>query len=349
MSCINTYKVVILCFLAVHLFLPATVRAEQGRALDSIRICSMNIDMLGRKDETKPKAKQSESEFQKHRKKQLGFLAERVISASCDIVAVQEIYGLSSKEANKNIRSLASAVSKASPLGLKYVYHAATTNDKRLRNGYIFRGDIGAVRISDLYRENVPSADRSSPSRRFMRGPVALSVDVASTKRSNPTKLYLVNYHLKSKADGWKDLSGLSYELNRVETAEAVRDIASRALRQGYDIVMFLGDRNSDTGSATDYVLSGIRSLDDFRGMCSIDKKFLEANCGSYKGKEPDFIGVLANKSRSLYSYKYKNKQSLIDEIYINKNSLRFVNDAGVVGEYLKGSDHLLTWVEVGI
>lgn len=345
----------------IYLFFPPATSAQEQRAFDSLRICSMNIDMLGRKDE--PKAdKQKERELQEYRKDQLKFLVSRIKSASCDIVALQEIYGLSSKEANKNISRLAKAVNFASALrattdetagksafNKTYSYHVAKTNDKHIRNGYIYRRDLGKVKLVDMYRESVPTADWNSPSRRFARGPAVLSVEVASKNRSKPIQLYLINYHLKSKVSGWKDLSGLSYELNRVETAEAVKNIAKQALRYGRDIVIFLGDRNADTGSATDEVLSGKLSLDDFKGMCSIDKKFLKADCAGYKRREPEFIGVLANKSRSLYSYKYKKEQSLIDEIYINKNTLKFIKDTGVTGEYLKGSDHLLTWVEVGI
>ncbi|MDR2338328.1 MAG: hypothetical protein LBE20_06790 [Deltaproteobacteria bacterium] len=338
---------VIICWLLVFQFL-IVGSAQAGELRSSVKICSLNMHNFGIKEEKDNKSK-VKKKIANQQKKQLKFLVERVQKAKCDIVALQEVYGKSAKEAKKNLKKFQTAVSLATKQD--YLSYYAKTNDKFIRNGYLYRKALGQVKWRHLYRIPVPRLNADAPSRRFPRGPLVLSLELSTQYFTKAKKLYLIDYHLKSKLSGWKDLSEFDFELNRIETAEAVRKIAEERDKQLDTIVLFMGDRNADTDSATDEVLSGKLNLVDFKGMCSIDKKYLSAHCAGYQRRPAKFIGMLAKKigSNVAHSYKYKDKEFLYDEIYISARSAQLIKKVGTVGTYGQGSDHLLVWAEVGL
>jgi endonuclease/exonuclease/phosphatase family metal-dependent hydrolase len=338
---------VLICLLFICQFLVAGY-AEAGALRSSIRVCSLNLHNFGKKEEVAAKGKgKSKKKSANKQKEQLKFLVERVQKAKCDIVALQEVYGKSAKEARKNLKKFQTAVNSAT--NQEYVYHYAKTNDKFIRNGYIYKKKLGKVTWKHLYRSPVPRLNDDAPSRRFPRGPLVMSIELSKQYFTKARKLYLIDYHFKSKLSGWKDLSEFDFEVNRIETAEAVRKIAEEQDKQANTVVLFMGDRNSDTDSATDEVLSGKLELVDFKGMCSIDKKYLSAHCAGYQKRAAKFIGMLAKRKGNdvAHSYKYRDKEFLYDEIYISAKFAQLVKKVGIVGVYGLGSDHLLVWAEV--
>ncbi len=330
----------------------------------SLKICSLNMNNFGAKpvarDNTKiTKAKNTKKENQNTSKKkelfsekqavQLKALVERVKNVDCDIVALQEGYGKTTNVVKNNIAKFVTALTSATKI--PYRYELARTNDKYIRNAFVYKEKIGIVSFKNLYRAAVPRLNPESSSRRFPRGPLAMEVNLSQNIFATPRKLYLLNYHLKSKVGGWKDMSELDFELNRIETAEAIRNIADDVRKNDTSkVIILLGDRNSDTGSATDDVLNGRLYLNDFKDVCKIEKRDLNSYCAGFEKHSPIFIGSIFKKLGPVglaRSYKYKNKYYLYDEIYIDNYHSYLVKDAGTYGEFGKGSDHLLTWIEI--
>lgn len=314
-----------------------------------LTICTQNLHMLGRRQ---PKDKYKKY---KQRKEQAKELIERFRSAKCDVVALQEVYGETEKEAKRIMTSFVNRANKE--LERNYFFYLAKTNDKHIRNGFLV--DISRAEVEDFesfYRMVLPAFNRYGPIRRFPRGPAGVLLKDKKTSK----KYYVLTYHFKSKVDGWKDLSGLNFELFRIENAEGLRQIVLDKRKQLGESVnlIALGDRNAHSEAASSHVLSGKLRLEDFQGPCMVTKE-LEPSCQpelSHNG-ELAAVSEIAHRNRPgqprVNSYRYKKEVMLYDDIYIrpdqktnllpNEIERRF----GSEGEYNRGSDHLLIWVRV--
>lgn len=126
-------------------------------------------------------------------------------------------------------------------------------------------------------------------------------------------------------------------------------------------IELMLGDRNTDFGSSTDKILSGELALENFieQAGCRILEGSGDPLCPESSYKNPDFVPLLEKKSKNehldLSTHKFRGRGNILDEIYISAEDFDKTLDnsgqisVGVEGVFRKGSDHLLSWVEVNL
>jgi endonuclease/exonuclease/phosphatase family metal-dependent hydrolase len=318
------------------------------KKLEHITVCSQNLNNYNFSSKVKPKnAKQSD------------FLVERFVNASCDIIAVQELLRGSKKEAERSLKYLAKKLSKQT--GDTYQIIVGDAEDKRITNGYLVSSSVAEiVSVHDYSRKNIPRLSILGPGRIFSRGPLELKLRLRTSPNSATRDLILYNIHFKSKADGWKDKTGTSYETLRMEMAEGLRNIIEAEVKAPETVVMVLGDRNSSSGSATDEILSGKRTLEDFseRLICRLSDE-LEPLCKEEARVKTVLVGLISEalKSKQLSggSYRYKGQMYLLDEIYVlPKDNSRFRKsnnqpNVGIEGVFGKGSDHKLVYAVLSL
>lgn len=308
----------------------------------SITVCTQNLNMYGRPEEKKKYKKY------KRRKEQADELIARFGAVGCDVIALQEVYGQTEKEAKRIITSLVNRANN--DLGCDYRFYLARTNDEHIRNGFLI--DANKLEVKDFEsfdRMILPTFNQYGPTRGFPRGPAGILISSKKTGK----KYYILTYHFKSKVDGWKDSSGLNFELFRIENAEGLRQLAVKKHKElGKDVVFIaLGDRNAATGAASSEVLAGKLRIEDFKRPCSVNKE-LEPNCEPMPNHEKEFLALSEERAKQVYSYRYKKNLMMYDEIYIvPEQKKRMQLDDGKLlfgseGEYHKGSDHLLIWVK---
>jgi hypothetical protein len=296
------------------------------------------------------------------------YLINRVKQARCDVVAIQELFGGSRAEAERNLEHFAAKLSDSSGRTFRGV--TGSSNDPCIRNGFLFAVDaVSMINKWDLASAKLP---RLSPADRrgfFSRGPVAALFEVIAKRRlavGAPRRLFLFSFHLKSKSDGWKDKTKTQYEGLRMLQAEGLRNEALR-LRDSvaeHAVVILLGDRNSEETGAASELLSGALLLTDFTqgGSCTLGPS-LRAACGKRPLRERKFLGLFEEKQRRSGllssrqrqgSYFYRKSEQLIDEILVEEDYHRFFENqsgvprAGFTGEFFHGSDHKLLWAAYG-
>ncbi|HQH28090.1 MAG TPA: hypothetical protein PLP17_11885 [Oligoflexia bacterium] len=344
--------------LALFLFFCSSPAAAETAAAQSpvLRVCSQNLHRFG-----DPEA----AAKRKTGREQQRALVRRMRQASCDIVAVQEIYGESHREAKRNLSRIARALSKAS--GRQFAYFTGDSFDRYIRNGFLVAADVGwIVRRQDFLYHGLPKLQPLAPADNFIRGPLLLQIALSSARvkgLSSPVNNVIVlTMHFKSKAESYKDASGTLFELLRMQMAAGLRDIVLREQQKlRHDgVLIILGDRNSDEGSAATEILLGKRELKEFvvGGGCRINKQ-LEADCAGALYRAPVLTGLLARCREQGVpvcaggSYRYKGQWSLIDEILVRTEDTALFMDnkgavkAGFLGQFAQGSDHRLLWAEM--
>jgi len=335
-------RFVVIVFLFVAAIRPTSAAAETN----SVVVCSQNLNNFPSDNLTK---------FEQQQRA----LVERILTAQCDVIAVQEVRGRSIDESIKNLNILGRAASIAS--GKLFKAYVGETNDRRIRNGFLVNEHQLVVRFTKSFaKEPVPSLQLLGPVRHFTRGPFMIFVKFKNADVLTAPGLLLTSVHFKSKADGWKDVTKTNYEFLRMEMAEATRELVLRekASLQTNTTALILGDLNSDSDSATAEILSGKVTLTDFSGAnpCELDL-LLRPNCKSEIERELQFAPLVYRESKHnekvTGSYRYRGKLSIIDEIFIDVQSLRNVEKkagalrVGVTGTFGKGSDHKLIWAEI--
>jgi len=361
-SIVRFQSVVIALFLAM----PAAASA-QPESTDSpakLRICTQNLFRFGEKTSDIPpppkwkNGKPPRKKLPKHtisRSEQRDYLAARFEEAKCDVVALQEVIGKNDSQALANTLTLASAWQKLNGEHIEPVI--GVTHEGVIRNGFLVRTSAAKVIARDsAFREPLPSIQPLGPTARFLRGPLGILLE---TKRGRPQQVYLLNFHLKSRARGFRDPSGTEYELLRMEMASAIRTMVVRASNENPNIAyVVLGDRNSDRGSGAASILSGEHTLEDFRlnGGCRLDKEEA-AVCETVEARSPELIGLLETSSKGRMrgagaTFAFRGKEQQLDEIYVRPGRVASAQDPqgrfriGLTGDYVRGSDHKLLWSE---
>lgn len=321
-----------------------------------IRVCTLNMHRLGEKT-----ASIKNPDF----RTQMNFLSKRVRDASCDVVALQEVPGKTKEISQKNlepfIHSLNRDSSKTGRGVRSFEVVLADSNDSFIRNAVLYDANIFSLKSEKSWnRQFLPKLDTRSAPWSHVRGPLSV---ILEHKKKGQRDILIVNYHLKSKASGWKDPAGTKYELQRMIAATAIRDIPLQLIKEkktNDPIVILLGDRNSDVSGAASEVLSGRLDKNDFskNGSCRISEEGT-ALCPADVYKEVEMIPLLQKKASmqgiEIGTYRFRNRLQILDEIYINKkyfsraSSTRGVPQAGTEGEFLKGSDHLLGYVSISL
>lgn len=327
---------------SLTLLLPTVARAD-GR----IRICSQNLHRYG---EVSPR-KRGES-----REQQRAFLVRRFLDAECDVVAVQEVVGSSRSEAQCTLEEIATAWSRAIDRPVRAI--VGESRDEYIRNGFLLaEGRARLLETKSYLDAPLPRLQPLGPVGRFLRPPLALVLELPNGQRVMP-----MNIHFKSKSRGYLDPSGTNYENVRMEMAEGVRAILAEEERRRPAGTLFvvLGDRNSDLSSAASAVLSGSRTLEDFRrGDCSVSDD-LTPQCSGSALRPARLVGLFEARSREFPgeyprgSYRYKGREELLDEIFVPAPDLARAKRPngryaiGLEGQFYKGSDHKLVWLELG-
>ncbi|HMO18381.1 MAG TPA: hypothetical protein PKA63_08630 [Oligoflexia bacterium] len=314
-----------------------------------LRICSLNLYRLGEK--------RNKTKYRKEHLSQIRDLSKRIIKGNCDVVGLQEVIGDDLDESREIISELVKEVETQGG-NKNFDIVLAKSNDKWNRNAFIYdKSRFNLDYQESAYRQSLPSLDPRSRSWTHVRGPLII---VLSTRLSPNRSILLINYHLKSKASGWKDPTGTNYEISRLHAAAGIRELLdSSAKRAHYPLIkVLLGDRNTGPSGAAAEVLSGRLRFKDFKtgAGCRITPEGTGL-CPPEKYSIPDMVPVIQKKAaeskRDIGTYKRGRNLEILDEILISSEALSLArgNDgvlqAGVIGEYRKGSDHLMSWVMI--
>lgn len=359
------FSLVLLCFIfdcaKVIPALAANKVDTRGEA--ELRLCTQNLEQYGAPPPALAGKKQNRKgkSAEEFRQEKEDFLIARLLAARCDVVAVQEVHGASSGQAGVNLRRLAARLAEKS--GRRFESFVGETLRQPIFNGFLVALDAVEVEAVDSsYNwENLPKLQPLGPSRKFMRSPLGITLKVRGKNGKSSRRIFLLNIHLKSKRDGWKDPTGSDYETSRMEMAEKAREIAVRKgeLRGEEDLEIILGDRNSTAQSASAEILSGTLQLSDFfNKYCRLfDRE--QVKCKQGARRAPQFVGLFAKKGeeetafRYSGSFSYRQQLAFIDEILVETKHLwifrneRKVLAAGLEGVFRKGSDHKLLWTEL--
>lgn len=353
-----------------------------GRGAIELRVCTQNLHNLGITNSNvsastkKKKSKTKQLSVTAH----AALLAKRMHEAHCDVIAVQELGGETKDKAKKVLGILADELKSLS--GCNYDTYVAETNDQRIRNGFLVNDKIGKPqRTFSFNRAYVPSLDSMSPQRRFSRGPFGVWLSVPSMDASrmgdteaqnqptNTRTIAILTFHLKSQWGHWKDPSKTAYENMRMEMAEGLRRIArdiAADIGEG-GVVLLLGDRNASYDAPSSLILSGENILADFikdgKKLCGVTQQ-LESTCVGDKRYPAYFLDLFAYKMQllhsrptdigsDLWSFEFKGRRQLYDEIYIEAEDSWIAKDnngvpsIGALGDKNSGSDHRLMWVDL--
>ncbi len=341
-------------FVVLILFLPSLSWAMppslSSRGEPELRVCTQNLHNFGEPNDKKKRRAVKQSTALRH-------LIERIKEARCDVIAAQEVYGETKREAQGNIEKASKALSTN---GRNYIGIVGDTRDGRIRNGFIYETSIGEVlKIKSFARRSVPKLQPLGPVRYFARGPLLLRLQVPSQEGARVVSLFSI--HFKSKANSWKDPTKTKFETLRMEMAEEMRELVQEEQQEiGKEgVVLVLGDRNSGINSATANILEGENLLEDFLSAnCSLTRE-LEPKCLKQVKRSLQLQGIVEARFGKLItknllgSYRYKSKYYLLDEILISSDNFWMVRDkkgevvAGMVGKFGRGSDHMLLFTDL--
>jgi hypothetical protein len=341
-------------FLFVLLWQPSSVAgAQTSEDSPTLRICSQNLERFGEPPRTGSRLDSIT---------QLELLVQRMLEARCDIIAVQEIYGEGPAQAHRSLQRLHAALVTAS--GRHFTSVLGSSINDVLQNGFLVADDSAIVRRSEsLHEMYLPKLSPLGPPQRFLRGPLAVWLDISAKHGSTFHSALLVDIHFKSKTTGWKDPSGLQFEPLRMEMAEQVRNFTEQQrAKLGSDVfVMILGDKNAEEQSASTRLLSGELQLVDFQTARCRVLADLEPKCSTDPQRPAQFVALFAARLRldsrlaKQGSFLYRGHASLIDDMFVPVSQLQSSgteaanSKLGFVGQFYRGSDHKLLWAEIGL
>lgn len=325
--------------------------ADSPRGDPELRFCSQNLQRLGEKRSERKSARQQAPAAK------LEALATRFVEAQCEIIAVQEIFGERRADAEHQLGELVRVLTKRTGRG--YLFYLGSAPFDVIRNGFIVPKDTHIQpRFTDYQELDLPRLERRGAARSWSRSPVSLTVKLKG--ESGERSVFLLNYHLKSKSHGFKDPTRTEFEVTRMEQAAWVHQLALNELSKlgGRAIGILLGDRNSDSGSASAQIIAGELTLTDFRdgGGCRLERS-ARVECNQGSARSSSFVPLLSlserETGRELSTYAYRGSRQILDEILIEREELSLSRDGagrlavGVVGDFKDGSDHLLAWTEL--
>ncbi len=302
---------------------------DNRRDASTIKICSQNIGRLGN--------------TKKNYSIKLKYLVSLMSKHNCSVVAIQEV--INKDVANKLAKELSRQTKR------EFRSYLGKSVDQHITNGYLIAQDFGKLLgIKSYRRKSLPRIFKRGPSRYFVRGPLEAKFKLPFFNRN----LVIYNIHLKSKYKGWKDPTKTNFEMQRAESAQAIRDIALKDKKN--DFILIIGDRNNLKDKASDEILEGRIELEDLAsgGRCKLQKNEY-AKCSSLrKPKLLGLFGLLKERMPRRFkgTHKFKGKEAVLDEAFILPRDLSLVSSGkklniGTAGKYYKGSDHKMIWVEI--
>lgn len=333
---------------------------SSGDGLPELILCTQNLQRFGEE------RRNNRNSREKGRASQLEALVERFIEGRCDLVAVQEVAGKNKRAAAASLNRLARRLSERT--GRTFRGEVGEARDPSIRNGFLIADSLGKpAEIISYTDEEIPSVSRRRSAGFFVRAPLGVVIPISraapdGARHSEVSRRFFVlNVHSKSRHGGEKDPTGTQFETLRMEYAEATRLIVRRELARlgAGTVAVVLGDHNTHELSASADILTGEYLLADFQpgGACGLTRD-LEPDCSRAVSHPPMLVGLFElrrNRAPRRYrggSFRYRGKESLIDEILISPADLPLVTGPegglriafkGVLGE---GSDHRLLLAE---
>lgn len=365
---LRVFKICIVCFIAIIGVKMGTLFAqsrEYKSYLDDPRgevdltVCSQNLENYGMYEDSKKRNPDLTRDDYVLKEKAL---VKRFSYVKCDVIAFQELLGNenNSKEAIKNLGKLL-----ANFTGRTYSYYIARSNDKSSRIGFLVAKDRAEVIDTVSYsRVELPKLIKGEKPRYFTRGPFEIQLKVRARGKEDTKKINIITFHFKSKSGGFKDPSKTGWEILRMQSAEALRNIVESrfksSLGDAEQILILLGDRNTNYDSASSMILKGSHTLDMFSGKapCRLSKRGVPL-CQNGVVRPPMFISVLTDDpetSKLHGTFLYQNVYSWLDDILVAVPSLPFTwenfaiegnYNSGISDVYPQASDHSLSYVKI--
>lgn len=338
--------------LGVVLLLGLVMLPPASVAENLVTVCSQNLARYGEKGR-----RQSDAD----REKQLNYLTGRMRRANCDVIAVQEVVGESKAEAAGLLQAFAQSLSQRTQRS--FVSIVGDGRDKFIRNGFLVDHKLfKIIEVVSYGDKALPRYRALAPPNFFERAPLGIRIQLTKETAAS-TQLFLINNHFKSKAFSHKDPTGLSFELIRMQEAEAVRRIIEQELSpdQQRAVLIVLGDRNSGIDSASTAIIEGEYLLKDFMSeSCKVEKEGTP-NCKHDPSAQPLLVGLFGYRQQQFPgqfrggSYRYRGREEYLDEIFLRSAEINRVLDAkrrvriGTEGDYFRGSDHKLVWADLSL
>lgn len=324
-------------------------------------VCSQNLNNYGTYAYVRSRSSKVTSEDYALKQEAL---IKRFIAIGCDVIAVQEVLSENLFEAKEALKQLAKLLRFRS--NRIFDIRTAESNDRRRRLGFLVAKDRAKILNKVSYtRVELPKIQYKQRQRYFSRGPLEIQIEAFGRDGVGNRKITLINFHFKSKSTkGGTDPTGLDFEPYRIEMAEALRKIYEsrheESVREGRQILILLGDRNSHYDVASSKILNGEVHLTDFQGAapCRMSKRGAPL-CAVGTGKVPKLFSVLTNDPETMKlqgTHKYKKIYSWIDDIIMPSKSLPFAWEkpttegdyySGVFYKFEKASDHALVYVKL--
>jgi Holliday junction resolvasome RuvABC endonuclease subunit len=328
---------------------------------NKVTLCSQNLAQYGTFQSLQRKTPSlSKTEYEA---KENG-LIKRFSTVDCDIIAVQEIIARSESEAEELLGQFSEKMRRFS--GRKFKVLASTGLDPSSHTGFIIAESRAEVMNAVSYATvELPKLNPKQKPRFFLRAPLEVQLKLKNSSEDAPPQpaklMTLINIHFKSKRGAQDDPAALEWETVRMEMAEAVRRIIEKrhanTVRSADEIMVVLGDRNSEPDSASARILEGRVTLSQFReqGSCRLSKRGVPL-CKTDSAKDPLLLSILTTDPQTKYlpgTFHYKKDVYWLDDILLTLPSLRFAwkefdkagdFDSGIVQGYKEASDHAMVY-----
>lgn len=318
-------------------------------------ICSQNLENYGTLEQLRRRRPSASEQALREKERRL---ATRFATAGCDVVAVQELLGSTLPAAREGLQRLAQALQRVT--NRFFEARVGESNDNLLHNGYLVAKDraeiVNAVSYVDVELPKI--SDKQRP-RKFSRGPYELQLAVRPRGEGPVKTVTLVNFHFKSRRGNPGDPAGLQWETYRMEMSEGLRRIVesrhARSFVSGETLLVVLGDRNSNYGTASAGILEGRLNLDAFRGSAPCRLSKMGAPLCQQSAVAPQrLFSVLRNDpeaSRQPGTFSYRGAHLWLDDILLPAETLPYARshafeegnyEAAVLYTPRQASDHAL-------
>ena len=347
--------------ISLVLFLTPQISFSNNRtkvAKNKITLCSQNLENLSLTSDLVETKKTNEVLFR------TDLFVTRFLKQNCDLIAVQELVDKNDGDAKKTIRLLTQKLSNKSKAKRKrYKFLSIVTRQTNLEQkiGVIVNRNIFRVEKADLQKYKVlPKHTTSQRPRVNLRTPLLVRL---SLRKNKNIKLSVFIIHFKSKHGAKDDPQKLMWETYRMEMAQELNERINKEIKKG-QIVIVMGDRNSEINSASNLILTGKLKLSDFKNQldestksrgCKILKD-LSIYCDDFtENRTKNFeLSSLVYKDydSKIGSYNYKGKLNKIDDIITNNERVgiklkKIKGGVLLISEKIEPSDHKMVWAKV--
>ena len=313
------------------------------------RVCTQNLNNYSLPGQKKKRGKKTLKQLQEQ--KQL--LISRWVENNCDVIAVQEIISQDWEDAAHVLKTLAMELSEYT--NHLYTVLSAKSNDTFAKLGYIINESKFDLQFNRSYADQeLPKLTKYDKKRLFSRGPLRIDL-----KHKNGQEITLFNIHFKSSASYHKyDSAGFQFEIDRMQMAQKLKEIVREVKRNNPgNMILVLGDRNSQFGSASDRILRGEIDFDFFsKKLCHVLEN-KEAECPAHMTNRGSLVGIINEDPDIKLQKTYANfKRQLIDDILISREDAAYVlelnseekdYDVGMIPPAKPLIDHPMLWVDL--